>query len=159
MKTHALLTLSITAALTLSPAVSEAVPLAPAPLRDAATSVGSIDQAAVRRGGARVGPHGAVAHRGGAHVGPRGAVAHRGTAVVGPRGNAAVRSTTVVRGGGWARPGNYRWRPGGAIAAGAAIGFVTAATAAAWAGAAPGPGLCWYYTDASRTQGFWDNCP
>ena len=47
---------------------------------------------------------------------------------------------------------------GGAIAAGAAIGVVTAATAAAWAGAAPAPGMCWYYTDPSRTQGFWDYC-
>jgi hypothetical protein len=43
--------------------------------------------------------------------------------------------------------------------AGAAIGFVTAATAVAWAGAAPAPGMCWYYTDPSRTQGFWDYCP
>jgi hypothetical protein len=63
------------------------------------------------------------------------------------------------RWGGWARPARYGWVPGGAIAAGAAIGFVTAASAAAWAGAAPGPGLCWYYTDATRTQGFWDACP
>jgi hypothetical protein len=63
-----------------------------------------------------------------------------------------------ARYGGWARPG-YRWAPGGAIAAGAAIGFVSAATAVAWAGAAPGPGLCWYYTDPTRTQGFWDACP
>jgi hypothetical protein len=47
----------------------------------------------------------------------------------------------------------------GAIAAGAAIGFVAAATAAAWAGAPPAPGYCWYYTDPSRTQGFWDVCP
>ncbi|WP_461349884.1 hypothetical protein [Bradyrhizobium liaoningense] len=84
--------------------------------------------------------------------------------VVGPRGNVAVRRTTVVRpgyhGGGvrWARPGWYRWPAGGAIAAGAAIGFVTAGTAAAWAGAAPAPGMCWYYTDPSRTQGFWDYC-
>jgi hypothetical protein len=29
----------------------------------------------------------------------------------------------------------------------------------AWAGAAPAPGMCWYYTDPSRTQGFWDTCP
>lgn len=107
----------------------------------------------------------AVVRRGGAIVGPRGgAVVRRGTAVVGPRGNAAVRRTTVVRpgyaGGGvrWARPGRYYWPRGGAIAAGAAIGFVTAATAAAWAGAAPAPGMCWYYTDPSRTQGFWDYC-
>jgi hypothetical protein len=59
---------------------------------------------------------------------------------------------------GWARPSAYTWRPGGAIAAGAAIGVVSAATAAAWAGPAPGPNMCWYYTDASRRQGFWDVC-
>lgn len=108
----------------------------------------------------------AVVRRRAAVVGPRGGVAvRRGAAVVGPRGNAVVRRTTVVRpgwrGGGvrWARPGWYRWPVGGAIAAGAAVGFVTAATAAAWAGAAPVPGMCWYYTDPSRTQGFWDYCP
>jgi hypothetical protein len=92
----------------------------------------------------------------------------RRTTVVGPRGGVAsrtvVRRGAVVRpgygGGGvrWARPGRYYWPRGGAIAAGAAIGFVTAATAAAWAGAAPAPGMCWYYTDPSRTQGFWDYC-
>jgi hypothetical protein len=113
-----------------------------------------------RRGGAAVGPRGgAVVHRGGAAVGPRGAAYRGRTAVVGPRGNVAARGTTVVRGrGGWARPGRYYWPRGGAIAAGAAIGFVSAATAAAWAGAAPAPGMCWYYTDPSRTQGFWDYC-
>jgi hypothetical protein len=103
----------------------------------------------------------AVVRRRAAVVGPRGGVAvRRGAADVGPRGNAVVRRTTVVRPGvRWARPGWYRWPVGGAIAAGAAIGFVTAATAAAWAGAAPAPGMCWYYTDPSRTQGFWDACP
>jgi len=97
----------------------------------------------------------------------RGGAARR-TTVVGPRGGVASR--TVVRGGAvgrpgyagggvrWARPGRYYWPRGGAIAAGAAIGFVSAATAAAWAGAAPSPGMCWYYTDPSRTQGFWDYC-
>jgi hypothetical protein len=30
--------------------------------------------------------------------------------------------------------------------------------AADWAGAAPAPGYCWYYTDPSRRQGFWDVC-
>jgi hypothetical protein len=94
-----------------------------------------------------------------------GGVARGGRVAVGPRGGVAVRRTTVVRpgyhGGGvrWARPGRYYWPRGGAIAAGAAIGFATAATAAAWAGAAPAPGMCWYYTDPSRTQGFWDYCP
>jgi len=46
----------------------------------------------------------------------------------------------------------------GAIAAGAATGFVTAAHTAARAGAAPAPGLCWHYTEPSRTQRFWDDC-
>ena len=100
----------------------------------------------------------AVARRGGVAVGPRGnAVAYgRRTVVRGP----AVRGAAVVRPGGvrWARPATYGWPRGGAIAAGAAIGVVTAATAAAWAGAAPAPGMCWYYTDPSRTQGFWDYC-
>jgi hypothetical protein len=79
--------------------------------------------------------------------------------VRGPRGNVAVRNTAVVNRGGWARPARYHWPVGGAIAAGAAIGFVTAATAVAWAGVAPAPGMCWYYSDPSRTQGFWDYCP
>jgi hypothetical protein len=101
----------------------------------------------------------------------RGGGAVRRTTVTGPRGNTASR--TVARGGavvrprvgpgvaraGWVRPAHYYWRPGGAIAAGAAIGFVTAATAAAWAGSPPAPGYCWYYSDPSRTQGFWDVCP
>ena len=61
--------------------------------------------------------------------------------------------------GNWGRPGGYWWPVGGAVAAGAALGFVSAAAAASWAGAAPGPNLCWYYTDPSRRQGFWDACP
>jgi hypothetical protein len=72
-------------------------------------------------------------------------------------------NVVVGRGGygyysGWRRP--YAWAPGGAIAAGAAIGFMTAATAAAVAtSAAPRPGMCWYYTDVFQTSGFWDVCP
>ena len=139
-----------------------AAPLQPGAIQqDAHRSSDLIEvRVAGRRGGAVVGPRGgAVVHRGGAVVGPRGGAYRGRTAVVGPRGNVAVRSTTVVGGrGGWARPGWYGWPRGGAIAAGAAIGFVTAATAAAWAGAAPAPGMCWYYTDPSRTQGFWDYC-
>lgn len=73
---------------------------------------------------------------------------------------AAVTRSTVGQGGrAWVRPANYWWRPGGAVAAGAAIGFVSAATAAAWAGSAPAAGYCWYYTDSSQRQGFWDQCP
>ncbi len=122
------------------------------------------------RGTVARGPRGGVAARGyrGGTVarGPRGAVAARGAyggAVArGARGNVAVRSgyyRAPVRAGGWYRPTSYWWRPGGAIAAGAAIGFVTAAAATAYAGQAPAQGYCWYYTNPQRTQGFWDNCP
>jgi hypothetical protein len=90
----------------------------------------------------------------------------------GPRGGVVAGRTTVVRPGvrpgyrpgyrpggvAWARPSWYRWGPGGAIAAGAAIGFVAAGAAVAY-GTPPVPGYCWYYTDPSRTQGFWDACP
>ena len=91
------------------------------------------------------------------------AVVVRRGAGVGPRGNAyRYRSTTVVRpgypAGRWARPSWYRWGPGGAIAAGAALGFVAAGAAVAY-GSPPAPGMCWYYTDMTRTQGFWDYCP
>jgi hypothetical protein len=107
----------------------------------------SVIDVAVRRGGGAV--------RRTTVVGPRGGVYHSRTAV---RGGAVVRPGYAGGGVRWARPGRYYWPRGGAIAAGAAIGFVTAATAAAWAGAAPAPGMCWYYTDPSRTQGFWDYC-
>ena len=87
--------------------------------------------------------------------------------VRGPRVNRAVvvapgrglyRGRYVYRGGPWVRPRNYWWPIGGAVAAGAALGMV-AASSATWAGPAPGPGYCWYYTDPSRRQGFWDQCP
>jgi hypothetical protein len=66
----------------------------------------------------------------------RGAVARRTTAV-GPRGGVASRTVVrrgavvrpgvvrpgLVRPGAWVRPTWYRWAPGGAIAAGAALGF------------------------------------
>jgi hypothetical protein len=106
-------------------------------------------RAGVRRGGVAVGPRG-------------GAVGYRSTVVRGP---GVARAGAVVvrpgyRGGGvrWARPGWYRWGPGGAIAAGAALGFVAAGAAYAY-GTPPAPGMCWYYTDPSRSQGFWDYCP
>jgi len=87
--------------------------------------------------------------------GPRGGTVVRRGAVVGGPGMGVARRGVVV--GGWARP-RYRWAPGGAIAAGAAIGVLAAGTAIAFAGQPPAPGLCWYYTDPSQTQGFWDQC-
>jgi hypothetical protein len=44
-------------------------------------------------------------------------------------------------------------------ASGGTLGFISAAAAASWAGAAPGPNLCWYYTNPSQQQGYWDACP
>lgn len=51
------------------------------------------------------------------------------------------------------------WRPGTAVAVGAALGFLAAGSAIAWAGQPPGPGYCWFYTDPSHRAGFWDVCP
>jgi hypothetical protein len=129
------------------------------PVASSATVIGQSDpliQQVQRRagGGGRAGGfHGGGARAGGFHGGgARAGGVHAGGVRVGGVHGGAVRV------GGWSRPGNYYWRPGGAIAAGAAIGFVSAAAAASWAGAAPGPNMCWYYTDPSRTQGFWDVC-
>lgn len=91
--------------------------------------------------------------------GPRGcAAAHRAPVARHYPAHRPVSGAVAVRPGArWVRP--YRWPVGGAIAAGAAIGFVVAATAVAWAPPPPQPGLCWYYTDPSQRQGFWDVCP
>jgi hypothetical protein len=126
-----------------------------------AVSRRAVGSRGVARRTAVVGRRGAVTRR--TAVTNRGRVASRRTVATRTAGRGAnrgaVRSATVVRRGNWSRPARYWWRPGAAIAAGAAVGWVAAATAAAWAGEAPGPGMCWYYTDASRTNGFWDVCP
>jgi len=134
-------------ALTIAPVDSWAEPtLELAPTQVRAGRRGGVAVARGHRGGATVvhGRHGGAAAVGGRHY--HGGRRYGGGAVVRPG-----------YGGAWVRP--YRWVPGGAIAAGAAIGFVTAATAAAWASAPPQPGLCWYYTDPSQRAGFWDTCP
>ncbi|MBQ0819856.1 hypothetical protein HPT29_000090 [Microvirga terrae] len=98
------------------------------------------------------GPQGGVAARG----------AYGGAVARGPAGNVAVRPgyRPPVPAGGWYRPSSYWWRPGAAVAAGAALGFVTAAAATTYATSpAPAAGYCWYYTNSQRTQGFWDVCP
>ena len=136
--------LIITPAIIAKPA-SALVPQANSSLQQQFKQDSSIIEVAARRGGAV---------RRTTVVGPRGGAASRTVA----RGGAVVRPG-VGRPGGWVRPAHYTWRPGGAIAAGAAIGFVAAATAAAWAGSPPASGYCWYYTDPSKTQGFWDLCP
>ncbi len=108
----------------------------------------------------RHGPAGGVAvhgrYGGGVYRGPGGGVYGHGPY----RGGAYGYRGGVYHGGyaGWARPGWYRWGPGGAIAAGAAIGVLATGAAIAYAGQPPAPGLCWYYTDPSYRQGFWDAC-
>ncbi|MFL5011315.1 hypothetical protein [Rhizobium sp.] len=105
-------------------------------------------------------PTTAEARRGVAACGPRGC----GAAACGPRGCAAVGSTRpavrppVRRGVVVIAPRRY-WRPGTAIAAGAAIGFVAGAAAVSLAGTPPQSGQCWYYTSPAKTTGFWDVCP
>jgi hypothetical protein len=150
------------AALLFAPTSLSSAPTVAMPLGMMTTGVGASDmfvqKVVIRRGGGGVragGVHGGAFRAGGAHGGAwRAGGVHGGAWHAG----GGAWHGGGARWGGWARPG-YRWGPGGAIAAGAAIGFVGAATAAAWAGAAPGPGLCWYYTDPSQTQGFWDACP
>ena len=98
-------------------------------------------------------------YHGGVYRGPHGGVYRGGT--VYRHGGVYGRPGYGYHGGywgGWRRPGGYWWPAGGAIAAGAAIGVIGAAAAASWAGPPPGPGLCWYYTDPSQRQGFWDAC-
>ncbi|WP_426129543.1 hypothetical protein [Pararhizobium sp. PWRC1-1] len=82
----------------------------------------------------------------------------RGCAAVGRNGAVAVRRAPVARGVVVVNPRRY-WRAGGAIAAGAAVGFVAGAAAVSLAGTPPKPGYCWYYTSPNKTTGFWDICP
>ena len=108
-----------------------------------------------------VGVHGR--YGGGVYRGPGGGVYGHGPGGVYRggvyRGGAYGYHGGVYRGGyGWARPGGYWWPSGGAIAAGAAIGVLAAGAAVAYAGQPPAPGLCWYYTNPSYSQGFWDAC-
>jgi len=113
-------------------------------------------------------PSSAEARRGVAACGPRGC----GAAACGPRGCAAVGrragpayhpayrpSVRPARRGVMVVAPRRYWRPGAAIAAGAAIGFVAGAAAVSLAGAPPQPGQCWYYTSPARTTGFWEVCP
>lgn len=140
--------LFVAVALLAVPVAPQAGPL-PAPPVGVVSTDPDVSQA--RYGGGHGGAH--VGH-GGVHGRP-----HGGAHVVRPGGHYPHHpGYRPGYSGGWARPG-YRWAPGGAIAAGAAIGLIGAAAAASFAPPAPAPGLCWYYTDPSRTQGFWDACP
>lgn len=90
-------------------------------------------------------------------VGPRVGPRVVGPRVVGPVGVWRPRRAYTIGPG--FRPVRPWWRPGTAVVAGAALGFIAAGAAVAWAGQPPGPGYCWYYTDPSHRAGFWDICP
>ncbi len=93
----------------------------------------------VHRGATAVGPRGGVYHRGGTYHGGAYRGGYHGGGVYrggGYHGGAVYRGGGY-RYGGWARPGWYHWGPGGAIAAGAAVGVLAAGAAAAYAGAPP----------------------
>jgi hypothetical protein len=83
--------------------------------------------------------------------------------VGGIHAGAAINRNVIVHRGVGTRAGSLHpdhwWRPRGAIAPAVAIGFVGAALASDWAGPSPGPGYCWYYTDITHWDGFWDQCP
>jgi hypothetical protein len=76
----------------------------------------------------------------------------RGTVV---RSGAGVATTRAV-----VRPvRSWTHRPYyGTVIGGVVLGTVIAATAAGVAPAAPGPNMCWFWADASQTQGYWDYC-
>jgi hypothetical protein len=46
----------------------------------------------------------------------------------------------------------------GRVVAGVALGSVIWATSAGIVPAAPGPNLCWYWSNDSKTRGYWDYC-
>lgn len=125
------------------------------------TNENLIHQAQRRGGGMRRGGRGI--RRGGAVRRPVGRPVRR------PVGRPVVRPPVrrpIVRPGVGRYPvyrGRY-WRPGVGWVAGAAgvvaLGFVAASAAAAYnAPPAPGPGYCWFYTNSTRTSGYWGRCP
>ena len=144
----------LAAALLIAASAAQALPVAPL----AGGSSPALDLTQVRGGHGGGGHGGGGFHGGGHHGGYHGSGAYHGGVHHGGAYRGGRHYGGAYHGGAWVRPG-YRWAPGGAIAAGAAIGVISAAAAAAWASAPPQPGLCWYYTDPSRRSGFWDVCP
>lgn len=155
-KTWALLRIPVLVPIVLGPLPAAAIPLVSSSSVIAPDEGTAVEEVRARggRGHAAVGRHPGYHPRPPIHR-PGGGWAHRPGYRPGYR-PPAYRPPVY---GGWRRPASYWWRPGAAVAAGAALGFVGAAAAASWAGAAPGANYCWYYTDPSRTQGFWDVCP
>ena len=144
----------------------------PSPMTQGVRAVWSEDTRAAQpvrfaaRRTAGVRSRGFVARRTTVVGGTRGYAVRRTTIVGGPRGAAAVRRTTVGVGGvaagaiavvrpvrPWVRRAYY-----GTVVGGVALGTLIAATAVAVVPEAPASDLCWYWADASKSQGYWDYC-
>ena len=81
----------------------------------------------------------------------RGIAARRTHVAVGGRGAVAVKSTTVVRPvRPWVQQPYY-----GAVFDGVTLGAVIAANAVP---TSPSIDLCWYWSNSSKSRGYWDFC-
>jgi hypothetical protein len=90
----------------------------------------------------------------------RGSVAKRpvaGRPTVNRNTNVNVRRTNVTVIGRPVRVWNARPHYG-TIVAGVALGTLIGVAVANTAPTPPAANLCWYWSDASRTQGYWDYC-
>ena len=112
---------------------------------------------AVRHRGVIRTRHVAAGHRGGAVRTRHVAIRHRGVAArrthvaVGRRGAVAVKSTTVVRPvRPWVQQPYY-----GAVFDGVTLGAVIAANAVPTSQSID---VCWYWSNSSKTRGYWDFC-
>jgi hypothetical protein len=144
-------------------------PPASATAAEQALAADGSDLSAQRRGGGA--RRAAVGHSGGA---VRQTTVRRSTTAVRRTTTSVGRTTATTRRGGavvrsgavgagtrvvarpvrpWVRRPYY-----GTIIGGVALGTVIAAAAAGVAPAAPGPNMCWFWSDASQTQGYWDYC-
>jgi hypothetical protein len=127
---------------------------------------GGFRAGAASRSRVAAGRRGFAASRTAVVKGPRGNVAAKRTTVVkGPRGNVAAKRTTALGGRGvvaargvavvrpvrpWVRLPYY-----GTVVAGITLGTIIAATAVP---PAPSSEVCWYWSNSSHSQGYWDYC-
>jgi hypothetical protein len=142
----------------------------PSPMTQGVRSAWSADAVqpirfAARRTTVVAGTRGFAARRTTVVAGARGNAVRRTTVVGVRRGPGAIRRTTVGAGVGagaiavvrpvrpWARRAYY-----GTVVGGIALGTLITVTAVAVAPEAPAPNVCWYWTDESRSQGYWDYC-
>jgi hypothetical protein len=114
-------------------------------------------QVAVRHRGIMRTRHVAARHRGVAVKSRHVAIRHRGVAArrtlvaVGRRGAVAVKSANVVRPvRPWVQQPYY-----GAVFDGVTLGAVIAANAVP---TSPSIDLCWYWSNSSKSRGYWDFC-